>query len=158
MKNLRSFPLGRPGCMLGIVNALLAVAFTAVSLLYVRPKVCNQACDAPEGIPCPSGACRFGEQRAGWPLPVIVDSPGGGSPVDGWRKLGPEDIPMPDTFVLDVLFYGILLWVASCMIQAHRGRPLPFRLIAVALPLTALMSAFLWLVYVYIAYSILRIA
>ena len=147
MKILRSFPLGRVGCVLGIMNALLAIGFTVASLRYVRPEDCNRTCGAPEGTPCPSGACRIGEQRAGWPLPVFVDSPGGGSPTNGWGILGPEDPPIPQTFVLDVLFYSLLLWLLLFIIQVLRGQALPLRLIAIALPLTALLAAFLWFIY-----------
>lgn len=44
------------------------------------------------------------EQRAGFPLPVLVDDPGGGSPTNGWGILGPEDFLNPVTFILDTLF------------------------------------------------------
>jgi hypothetical protein len=140
-------PLGRVDCAFGIVNALLAIGLTFASLLYVRPQDCGLACDAPQGTPCPSGACRIGEQRAGWPLPVVVDAPGGGSPTSGWGRLGPEDPPIPGPFVADILFYSILLWLASYGIQIFRGKPLSLRLIAVALPLTALLATFVWLIY-----------
>ncbi len=147
MKALQSFPLGRTGCILGIVNALLAVTFTVASLAYVRPRDCNRACDAPAGMPCPSGACRIGEQRAGWPLSVFIDSPGGGSPTSGWGILGPEDPPIPQTFISDVLFYSILLWLSLFILRVVRGQALPLRLIAISLPLTVLLAAFLWFIY-----------
>ena len=123
MKMLRAFPLGEAGCILGIVNALLAVGLTVAALGYVRPKDCNRTCGELEGTACPSGACRIGEQRAGWPLPVFIDSPGGGSPTGGWGILGPEDPPLPQGVVLDVLFYSVLLWAALYMLQAARGYP-----------------------------------
>ncbi len=81
--------------------------------------------------------CRIGEQRAGWPLPVLIDSPGGGSPTNGWGKLGPEDPPIISTFLLDTLFYSILLWVAFSIVRAVRRQALPMKLMAVSLPLTA---------------------
>ena len=89
MKNSLSFPAGRVACTFGIVNALLAIGLTFASLLYIRPAVCNRTCNPVEGLPCGNGACLIGEQRAGWPLPVLIDSPGGGSPTSGWGKLGP---------------------------------------------------------------------
>ena len=149
--NSRSFPAGRLGCIFGIVNALLAIGLTFASLLYVRPRDCRLQCDTPPGTPCPSGACRIGEQHAGWPLPVMIDSPGGGSPTSGWGKLGPEDPPIPHYFVADSLFYSILLWLAAYAIQSIRRRRLPLRLAAVALPLTALLAAFVWLIYAILA-------
>ena len=150
MNALRSFPLGRTGCIFALVNALLAIGLTFASLGHVRPTDCNRLCGAPDGAPCPSGACRIGEQRAGWPLPVVVDTPGGGSPTGGWGILGPEYPPIPLPFLLDTLFYSVLLWLISYILQIVRGRPLPLRLLAFALPPTALLAAFVWLVYFFI--------
>lgn len=90
---------------------VLAVGLTLGSLLYVRPPNCQSPCMEPEHAPCPDGTCRLTEQRAGFPLPVLQDNPGGGSPTGGWGKLGPEDLPNPLTFALDVLFYSALLWL-----------------------------------------------
>lgn len=53
MKMVRSFPLGAVGCILGIVNALLAVGLTVAALGYVRPKDCNRTCGETEGMPYP---------------------------------------------------------------------------------------------------------
>ncbi len=160
MKHLLLFPLGRVGCISGIVNALLAVSLTVASSGYVRPKDCNRLCGAPEGAPCPSGACRFGEQRAGWPLPILMDTPGGGSPTNGWGILGPEDPLILDSFVSDVLIYSLLIWLLFYAIQTIRGRVLPPRLIAITLPLTAGLAAFVWFVYLLFGPfgNILRIA
>ena len=146
MKNLLP---DRPGCILGIANALLAIALTFASLLYVRPKDCNRVCGAPEGTACPAGACRIGEQRAGWPLPFVVDSPGGGSPTSGWGILGPEDPPVLFPMVLNVLIYSLLLWAGWCIVQGVRGRVLPLKLMAISLPLTALLAVFVWFFYFY---------
>ena len=60
------------------------------------------------------------EQRAGLPLPVRIDAPGGGSPTSGWGKLGPEDMANPLTFLLDVFFYGVLLRFAWYLVQVSR--------------------------------------
>ncbi len=89
----------------------------------------------------------MGQQKAGWPLPVFVDTPGGGSPVSGWGRLGWEDMPNPGTFILDVLFYSVLLWPILGIIQVVRGKVLPLSFLVVMVPLTALLAAVLWLLY-----------
>src|SRR5215212_8493554 len=75
-----------------IVNAFLAIGLTVLSFQYVQPKNCYNFCDPSYIIPCTKGSCYFGDQKAGWPIPVFVDMPGGGSPTDGWGMVGPEDI------------------------------------------------------------------
>src|SRR5512136_1864650 len=107
------------------VIILLAIGFTVVSLGFVRPVDCQRLCDVPERASCPNGSCRATEQRAGLPLPVLIDDPGGGSPTSGWGILGPEDLPNPVTFVLDVLFYGILFRFTWYVIQLVRGEEQP---------------------------------
>ena len=92
---------------------LLSIGLTLLSLRFVRPVTCLEVCDTPEPSPCPPQACRFYEQRAGLPVPFLIDAPGGGSPTTGWGKLGPEDMPNPLTFLLDVLFYGALIWLVG---------------------------------------------
>lgn len=121
----------------------LAIALSIVSLRFVRPEDCQRLCDAPERASCPSGSCRAGEQRAGLPLPVLVDNPGGSSPTGGWGILGPEDLPNPLTFVLDVLFYGALLWLAWYTIQVIRGKEL-LEFIAVLLPAAVVLALLLF--------------
>ena len=125
----------------GII-VLLATGLSLLSLRFVRPADCQRVCDAPEQAPCPSGACRAGEQRAGLPLPVLVDDPGGSSPTGGWGKLGAEDIPNPLTFFLDILFYSVLLWLAWSIIQVVRGKERPPEL-KVILPTLAVLLAYL---------------
>jgi hypothetical protein len=66
------------------VNAVLAVGLTVLSFRYIQPEHCNHFCDPSYGTPCPKGSCYFGDQKAGWPFPVFVDHPGGGSPTGGW--------------------------------------------------------------------------
>lgn len=146
MRNLRVFAHGHGGYSFGIVNALLAIGLALLSLTYVRPRDCSRLCEPPEPLLC--GTCEIGEQKAGWPLPFFVDMPGGGSPVSGWGRLGPEDLPNPVTFILDVLFYSILLWPISYILQVVRGKKFPLGLIVLALPLTAILAAFLWLIYI----------
>ncbi len=104
------------------VITLLAIGLTIASLRYVRPLNCQRLCDLPEQLPCPSGACRLGEQRAGFPLPIVIDNGAGSSPTSGWGKLGPEDLPNPLTPVLDVVFYGVLLWFIWKILRVLLGK------------------------------------
>ena len=109
--------LSKSTIVLGII-LLLAIGLTLASLEYVRPAVCNSFCDLPKGVPCPSGSCRSGEQGAGFPVPIIIDSGAGSSPTSGWGKLGPEDPANPVGPALDFLFYSALLWLIWKIIQA----------------------------------------
>jgi hypothetical protein len=104
------------------VIILLAIGLTIASLQYVQPSNCLQLCDLPAQADCPSGSCRLGEQRAGFPLPMLIDSSAGSSPTTGWGKLGPEDLPNPFTPLLNVLFYAILLWLIWKLIRWLFGR------------------------------------
>jgi hypothetical protein len=125
---------------------LLAIGFSIASLRYVRPLNCVTFCDLPEQLTCPSGSCRPGEQRAGFPLPIILDSGTGSSPTSGWGKLGPEDLPNPVTPILDVIFYGVLLWIIWKIFRALLGREKPSSLWPIA-PFLFLELAFLLLGY-----------
>ncbi len=118
---------------------VLAVGLALVSQAFVRPVDCRSLCDAPQNAPCPTGTCRFYEQRAGLPLPYRVDDPGGGSPTNGWGILGPEDLPNPLIFLLDVLFYGLGLWLAGYVIGMWRSKATPDWL-AVLLPLGFILA------------------
>ena len=84
-----------------IVNALLAIGLTVISFQYIQPKNCDSFCDGSRT--CPNGACAYGEQKAGWPIPAFVDNPGGGSPTAGWGRLGPEDPPLGIPMIQNVL-------------------------------------------------------
>jgi len=99
------------------VIALLAIGLTAASLRFVRPVNCNSFCDPAEGVSCPEDSCLMGEQRAGFPLPIRVDDPGGGSPTSGWAILGSEDPLNPLNFFLDAIFYLALLRLLWAFIQ-----------------------------------------
>ncbi|MEJ2303269.1 MAG: hypothetical protein P8Y14_17210 [Anaerolineales bacterium] len=123
---------------------LLAIGLTILSLRYVRPVDCQGFCDLPRGVPCPSGSCRSGEQRAGFPIPVVIDSGAGSSPIDGWGKLGPEDGLNPLTTVLDVLFYGTLLWLVWKMVLVLGGKEKPPAILTISLPLLLLLSCLLF--------------
>jgi hypothetical protein len=145
MRTLRVFLDGSGGPSFAIVYALIAIGLTVVSLAYIRPRDCSRLCAPDSSLLC--GTCQVGEQKAGWPLPVFVDMPGGGSPVSGWGKLGPEDMPNPVTFILDVLFYSVLLWPILYIMQVVRGKEIQPRLMVIVLPLNVLLAAFLWLIY-----------
>jgi hypothetical protein len=101
---------------LGLI-LLLSIGLTIASIKYIQPANCLGLCDLPTQVDCPSGSCRLGEQRAGFPLPMIIDSGAGSSPTTGWGRLGPEDLPNPFTPLLNVLFYGILLWLIRKLIR-----------------------------------------
>ncbi len=118
--------------------AVLAIGLTLVSQSFVRPVDCRSLCDAPENAPCPAGACRFYEQRAGLPLPFLIDAPGGGSPTNGWGILGPEDLPDALAFLLDVLFFGLALWLAGYVVQVRRAKA-ALHWLAILLPLALIL-------------------
>lgn len=124
-------------CMTTVVIIVLAIGFSIASLRSVQPANCQTLCDEPERAPCPTGSCRFGEQHAGFPFPVIRDSEVG-SPTGGWGKIGPEDYFYANLagFVGDVLFYSVLLWLLGRTIQIIRGNEKPQAIFAMALPFT----------------------
>ena len=146
MKTIPFFPHGRRRYILVVVNLLLAIGLTVLSFRYIQPKDCYSFCEG-DGMPCLPGGCRFGEQKAGWPLPVFVDAPGGGSPTGGWGLLGPEDPPLAMPLLLTVLFYSILVWLVIFIIGLIRNQMLDPKLILLALPMTALLAVFLWMFY-----------
>jgi hypothetical protein len=129
---------------LPIVNAFLAVGLTVISFQYVQPKDCYRFCDVEEGVPCPAGSCRVGEQKAGWPIPVFVDAPSPSSPLGISGVLGVEDLPHPMPMLLDVLFYSFLVWLAVLIIGLIRDQRLDRKLILLALPVNAALAVFLW--------------
>ena len=143
MKTTPFFPLGRHRYILVVVNLLLTIGLTVLSFRYVQPQDCYRFCG--EQVPCPAGSCRFGEQKAGWPLTVFVDTPGGGSPTGGWGLLGPEDPPLVMPLLLTVLFYSILVWLVIFIIGLIQGQMLDPKLILQALPMNVLLAAFLWM-------------
>jgi len=127
-----------------IVNGFLAIGLTVISFQYVQPKNCYRFCGG-EQLPCTTGSCRFGEQKAGWPIPAFVDNPGGGSPTGGWGMLGPEDIPAFIPMILDVLFYSILVWIVLYVIQSFRHQALPLKLFLRSLGLNTFLAVSLWI-------------
>lgn len=136
-----------------IVNAFLAIGLTVLSFQYVQPKHCYNFCDPSYVIPCPKGSCYFGDQKAGWPFPAFIDSPGGGSPTGGWGMLGPEDPPGP-TMILDVLFYSVLVWMVVYVIQFLRRQPLPSKLFLKSLSLNAFLGVALWVFYLIFTFTL----
>ena len=118
---------------------VLAIGLSLVSQNFARPADCRALCGAPENAPCPAGACRAFEQRAGLPLPYRADDPGGSSPTSGWGILGPGDLPNPLFFLLDVFFYGLLLWLVGYVLQVLRGKVILERL-AILLPLGLILA------------------
>jgi hypothetical protein len=152
MKTTPFFPLGRRRYILVVVN-LLAIGLTVLSFLYVKPKDCYRHCWVENGMACPAGGCSWGEQKAGWPVPAFVDAPGGGSPIDGWGMLGPEDPPLFMPMILDVLFYSILVWLALFIMGLIQHQMLDPKLLLLALPITALLGVFLWMFYLIFGFS-----
>ena len=130
-----------------IVNAFLAIGLTVISFQYVQPKNCYNFCGPSYMVPCLKGSCYFGDQKAGWPIPVIVDAGGGGSPTDGWGVLGNEDLPHPISMIADVLFYSMLVWIVLFIIQFFRHQAFSLKLFLVSLPLSAFLGASLWFFY-----------
>ncbi len=124
--------------LLYAATLLLAVGMALGSLRFVRPANCQTLCSEPLQAPCPTGACRFGEQRAGFPLPILTDNEAG-SPPGGWGKIGPEDIPNPFFFVIDALFYGLLLWLPISAARIISRRAGTRALTALALPLVGVV-------------------
>ena len=139
------FPLlGRDGYLLGIFNVLLTLALTFLSFQYIRPKDCYRTCLSLSGESCSTGGCRTGEQKAGWPLTVFVDNPGGGSPTSGWGLLGYEDPPLYIPLIVDTLFYSLLVWLLLYGIQIIRNQALPLKLVGTTLLLNVFVAALLW--------------
>jgi hypothetical protein len=146
MKTLSKYPADRYSCSIVVMNALLAVVLTILSFRYVEPKNCYRTCgESLEGKPCPTGGCPIGEQKAGWPLPAIVDAPGGGSPTSGWGLIGPEDPPLPVPLLLDILFYSLTLWLVISIIQLIWKRALPVKNLMLSLPLNIFLTVCLWM-------------
>jgi len=138
---------GRGRYILVMVNLLLTLVLTVLSFRYVQPKDCYRFCDLEEGVPCPAGSCRVGEQKAGWPIPVFVDAPSPSSPLLPSGILGVDDYTHPVWMLLDVLFYSVLVWLAVFIIGLIRGQRLDPKLILLSLPMNVALAVFLWWFY-----------
>jgi len=147
MKTTALFPHGRGRYVLVVVSSLLTIMLTVLSFRYVQSKDCYRFCDAEEGVSCPVGSCRVGEQKAGWPIPVFVDAPSPSSPLLISGVLGVDDYPRPIPMLLDVLFYSVLVWLAIFIIGFIQDQALDPRLILLVLPMNAALAVFLWVFY-----------
>ena len=90
---------------------LLGVGLTFASLRYVKPANCHQLC---LNEPCALGACKPGEQTAGFPFPFLRDEAHhvGSSPTSAWGRVGLEDYTSFDIkpFSFNILFYSAIVW------------------------------------------------
>ncbi len=110
MAEHRFFPCGRWLWFFGAVSVLLAVLLTIRSINDQRLQ--DPACQGLAG--------------AGFPLTFICDSLGS-SPTESWGKIDEADILFPNLFFLvDVLFYIVLLWLPWILVVGiiHRVRRL----------------------------------
>ncbi len=146
MKTSPFFPPGRRGYLL-VLNLLLTFGLTVLSFRYVPPKDCYRFCDVEEGVPCPAGSCRVGEQKAGWPIPVFIDAPSPSSPLLISGILGVDDYPHPMAMLLTVLFYSMLVWLVLFIIGLIQGQRVDPKLILLALPINVLLAVVLWMFY-----------
>jgi hypothetical protein len=146
MKTKPLFPHGRGRYVLVMVNLLLTTVLILLSFRYVQPKDCYRFCDVEEGVPCPAGSCRVGEQKAGWPIPVFIDA-SSYSPLMPSGVLGVDDYPHPMWMLLDVLFYSFLVWLVVFIIGLIQGQMLDPKLILLALPMNVALAVFLWVRY-----------
>jgi len=131
---------------LPVLNLLLTIGLTVLSFRYVQPKDCYHFCDMEEGVPCPAGSCRVGEQKAGWPIPVFVDAPSPSSPILT-GVLGVDDYPHPVAMLLTVLFYSFLVWLVIFIIGLIRNHMLDPKLILLSLLINVLLAVVMWLHY-----------
>lgn len=96
-----------------LLIVMIATGITFASLSYVQPQ-CEKWCPHE---PCKAGTCKEGEQKAGFPLPIIRDQGGkvGSSPTSGYGKIGFWDYFVPDigALSLNILFYTVLLILAK---------------------------------------------
>ena len=146
MKTIPFSPPVRRGYLL-VLNLLLTIGLTVLSFRYVQPKDCYRFCDVEEGVPCPAGSCRVGEQKAGWPIPVFIDAPSPSSPLLISGILGVDDYPSPITMLLDVLFYSMLVWLVIFIIGRIQGQMLDPKLILLSLLMNVLLAVVMWLHY-----------
>jgi len=100
-----------------------------------------------EGVPCPAGSCRVGEQKAGWPIPVFVDAPSPSSPLLESGILGVDDYPDPAAILLTVLFYSMLVWLVIYIIGLLQGQRVDPKLIRLSLLMNVLVAVVMWMHY-----------
>ncbi|AVH68079.1 hypothetical protein NPM_6711 [Nostoc sp. 'Peltigera membranacea cyanobiont' N6] len=88
-----------------ILSSLLGIPFVILSLWYHNPPTPGCSCFRE---PCPANQCIGDSLTAGFPFPIVHDDDAG-SPVDGWGTIGVEDTINLRAFLLDALFYGLII-------------------------------------------------
>ena len=146
MKTTPFSPPVRRGYLL-VWNLLLTIGLTVLSFRYVQPKDCYRFCDVEEGVSCPDGSCRVGEQKAGWPIPVFVDAPSPSSPLLESGILGVDDYPDPAAILLTVLFYSMLVWLVIYIIGLLQGLRVDPKLIKLSLLMNVFLAVVMWMHY-----------
>lgn len=81
-----SNPLAYRGIKIPFI-ILMAVGLTITFLRYKQPAHCDTLCTGTQ--PCQAGQCKFGEQRAGFP--ITFAKCGRRFTPSGWGKAGLED-------------------------------------------------------------------
>ncbi|MBD2054681.1 hypothetical protein H6F88_01320 [Oculatella sp. FACHB-28] len=123
---VRSNPFARRVTLIAL-TILTGIGLTLASLRYKQPAICQELCTGAQ--PCQVGQCKFGEQRAGFPIPFVRDAEGG-SPTSGWGKVGAEDYFYADLrgFALNVAAYSLALGLfqrlVGWLLRSLQGRRL----------------------------------
>jgi len=99
MKENPFSPNGLRGCLVNLISTILALGAMILSAGYQYPE--HPLCGGGLG--------------AGFPFLFICDAGLGGSPISSWGKITFVDIPnggiRPGGFLLDFLFYFLLIWL-----------------------------------------------
>ena len=101
MNENQLFRQGSRGCLTSLVIAILAICAMIISVIRQYPS--HPSCNGMLG--------------AGFPALFICDDWGGGSPTSSWGKITLVDVPnggiRPGGFLVDFLFYNVLIWVIT---------------------------------------------
>lgn len=103
---------GKPLSTVGIIAC--ATILTICSGVVTWPLHCDQLCIESDG-PCPPRTCVDGQQRAGFPVPIISDNNGGGSPLSSLGKIDSGDHPEHLGMVANILLYSGCLRIIRWM-------------------------------------------
>jgi len=102
------FRQGARGCLTSLIIASLAICGMIISISRQYPA--HPACEGMLG--------------AGFPVIFICDDWGGGSPTGSWGKITFVDVPnggiRPTGFLVDFLFYSLLIWTVVVGIFGKR--------------------------------------